>query len=262
MLRPLALVTGASAGIGVEFARALAERHYDLLLVARRADRLESLAAQLRSDHRDLACHVLPTDLREPEACEAIMRALAERGLAVDLLINNAGFGSHGSFVDQARQNALDMIAVNVSALVGLTSALVPGMVERGHGGVINVASTAAFQALPYMAVYGATKAFVVSFSEALHEEVAARGVRVVALCPGPTRTEFFEASGMTDGLLVRGPQRSAAQVITSALSALERNQAVVIDGLPNAVLAGVSRALPRRLVRKAVARALGPSGA
>ena len=193
--RPVALITGASAGIGLEFALRLAERGYDLILVARRRDRLLELAAQVRSGHGEVRAEVIAADLSGAASAATVAAEVARLGMHVDLLVNNAGFGTHGYFETLSTEREHEEIALNVATLVGLTHAFLPAMLARGRGGVINVASTAAFQAVPYMAVYGATKAFVRSFSEALYEEVRGRGVRVLALCPGPTATEFFDTA-------------------------------------------------------------------
>jgi uncharacterized protein len=216
--RPIALITGASAGIGLEFAKRLAERGYDVILSARRRDRLDELAARLRAEHGGIRVEVIVADLQDSDAPAAIVAETARLGIGVDLLVNNAGFGTHGHFETLPPDRERGEIAVNVAALVALTHAFLPAMLERGQGGVINVASTAAFQPVPYMAVYAATKAFVRSFSEALHEEVQARGVRVIALCPGPTATEFFDA----DVAAPRGPIRTVRDVVTTGLRAYD----------------------------------------
>ncbi len=254
MSRPVALITGASAGIGEEFARQLAP-DYDLVLVARRRERLEALAASLRSARADLDVRIDARDLGAPDAAAALAADLARDGVVVDLLVNNAGFGYHGRFVDEAPENAQAMIALNVASLVALTHAVLPAMVARKRGGIINVASTASFQPVPNMAVYGATKAFVESFSEAVHEEVYRSGVRVVALCPGATATEFFGIAGERAAL---GPKRSVADVVRTGLHALERNAAVAIDGPANALLAQSVRIAPRAVLRPLVARMMG----
>ncbi len=252
MSRPVALVTGASAGIGVEFAKQLAGRGYDLVLVARRRDRLDALAAEVSAASSGASAHVIVADLEKPEAVGAIVEATQRAGLTVDLLVNNAGFGLHGSFADADQAKMAGMISLNVNALVALTGAFVPGMVARKRGGIINLASTAAFQPLPGMAVYGATKAFVLSFSEALHEEVRRSGVRVVALCPGATATEFFGIAGEKAAV---GTKRSVRDVVRTGLDALERNRAVAIDGLANRALAKSVRLMPRSLILRVSAR-------
>jgi short-subunit dehydrogenase len=253
--RPVALVTGASAGIGVEFARQLAVLGYDLVLVARRRDRLDALAAELIAANAGLGVRVMARDLGAPDAATEIDRELSHAGVAVDLLVNNAGHGLIGTFLKQPPENAAAQIAVNVSALVALTRAFLPGMVERKRGGVINVASTASFQAVPNMAVYGATKAYVLSFSEAVHEEVRHTGVKVVALCPGATATEFFTVAGEAAML---GPQRTSADVVRTALRALDKNDAIALDGAVNRAMASLSGLTPRLLSRRIAAGLMG----
>ena len=253
--RPFALVTGASSGIGHEFALVLAARGYDLIVTARRRERLEALAARLRSAHAGMRAEVIVADLADPAAPEQIAAEAARRGAAVELLVNNAGFGSHGHFAALSAERERDEIAVNVGALVALTHAFLPGMLERGRGGVINVASTAAFQPVPYMAVYGATKAFVRSFSEALHEEVHARGVRVLALCPGPTQTEFFGAMVPS----AKGPIRTVSEVVATALGAFEAGRTVAIDGPSNQLLIAASHLIPRSWAAKIAGRIMRP---
>jgi short-subunit dehydrogenase len=255
MSRPVALVTGASAGIGVEFARQLAARGFDLVLVARRQDRLDALAAELRAADSALTVRVIAKDLAAPDAAGEINWKLSHDGVAVDLLVNNAGFGWIGSFVRQDPRDAAGQIAVNVNALVALTHAFLPGMVERRRGGVINVASTASFQAVPNMATYGATKAFVLSFSEAVHEEVRHRGVCVLAICPGATATEFFSVAGEWKQ---SGPVRTSADVVHTALRAFEKNDAVAIDGAANRVLTIASALAPRSVKRRAAGTLMG----
>jgi len=253
--RPTALITGASAGIGLEFAQRLAERGYDLVLSARRRDRLDELASRLRAAHDGIRVEVIVADLMEADAPGAIAAETARLGLSVDLLVNNAGFGTHGHFETLPPERERGEIAVNVAALVALTHAFLPAMLERGAGGVINVASTAAFQAVPYMAVYAATKAFVRSFSEALHEEVHARGVRVIALCPGPTATEFFD----TDVAPPRGPIRTVRDVVTTGLRAYDAGTPVTIDGVSNRMLIAGSNLMPRRWAAKIAGRIMRP---
>jgi uncharacterized protein len=253
--RPIALITGASAGIGVEFAKRLAERGYDLILSARRRERLEELATRLRAEHGGVRVEVVVADLQDADAPAAIVAEVTRLGLSVDLLVNNAGFGTHGHFETLPPEREQGEIAVNVAALVALTHGFLPAMLERGHGGVINVASTAAFQPVPYMAVYAATKAFVRSFSEALHEEVRARGVRVIALCPGPTATEFFDTSVAPP----RGPIRTVRDVVTTGLRAYDAGTPVTIDGPSNKIVIGFSNVIPRRWVTKMAGRIMKP---
>jgi short-subunit dehydrogenase len=236
-----ALVTGASSGIGEAFARDLARRGMQLILVARSADRLSEIAAELRARH-GIAVTVLPADLGEEHAAERLRREVEQRGLQVDMLVNNAGFATHGRFEEVGGARDHQQVMVNVSALVDLTHAFVPAMLERGGGDVINVASTVAYQPTPYMAVYGASKAFVTSFSAALAEEYRGRGLRVLALCPGATATGFFDVAG-TDSIAM-GRMRSSEQVVATALRALERGKSVVIDGAMNTLVAVVAKRL------------------
>jgi uncharacterized protein len=237
-----ALVTGASSGIGAAFARRLAQQGMQLVLVARSVDRLEQLAAELRAAYGTQVT-VVPADLSAPAAARQVHDAVTAQGLSIDVLVNNAGFGTHGRFeqLDAAREQ--EQIAVNVSALVDLTHAFVPAMLQRGSGTVINVASTVAFQPVPFMAVYGASKAFVTSFSAALHEEYRTRGLRVLAVCPGATDTNFFE--GVGGDAVAMGRKRTPDQVVTTALRALARGQSVVVDGPANTLLALLAKRLP-----------------
>jgi short-subunit dehydrogenase len=253
--RPVALITGASAGIGHEFALRLAERGYDLVLVARRRDRLEELAARVRVAYDGLRAQIVAADHADAAAPARIATEVASIGLTVDLLVNNAGFGTHGRFEQLESGREHEEIEVNVQALVALTHAFLPGMLGRGRGGVINVASTAAFMPVPYMAVYGATKAFVRSFSEALHEEVHTRGVRVIALCPGPTATEFFDLAVAAP----RGPIRSVRDVVTTGLRAYDGAMPVAIDGVNNQLLIASSRLVPRRFATHITGRLMHP---
>ncbi len=247
-----ALVTGASSGIGAAFARELGARGLDLVIIARRESRLRELADEIR-ERSGVAVEMMVADLSEASDLSRVADAIAAH--PVDVLINNAGFGMQGAFVklDPAREAA--EIALNCGAVVALAHAAATGMVQRRSGAIINVASTAAFQGVPYMAVYGATKAFVLSFSVALAGELAADGVRVTALCPGYTKTEFFAAGGVEPMAMVR----TSEQVVATALRAIDRGRHVALDGPFNAVLAATPRFLPRPLVTRAVARAMRP---
>lgn len=244
-----ALVTGASSGLGAGFARALAGQGHDLILTARRADRLEALAADIRAQGR--SAWVFPADLAAPGAVAALMAEIAEAGLSVNLLINNAGFGARGAFVELDGGWQTQMIDLNCRALVELCHAVLPGMIQMRGGGILNIASTAAFQPGPWMSVYYASKAFVLSFSEGLHEEVKAQGVRVAALCPGATRTEFGAVSDMETSRLFKLMAGDADQVIADGLRALAQNRAVAVSGLANAALAAAPRFSPRWLSRR-----------
>jgi hypothetical protein len=253
--RPVALITGASAGIGLAFAQALAERGYDLIVTARRRVRLEELAAGLRVKHAGIRVEIIVADLAEGAAPEQIAAETARLGMTVELLVNNAGFGTHGRFESIAPDREREEIALNVTALVALTHAFLPAMLERGRGGVINIASTAAFQPVPWMSVYGATKAFVRSFSEALHEEVYARGVRVLALCPGPTATEFFD----TVVAAPRGPIRTVRDVVATGLRAYDKGVPLAIDGPSNQIVIRLASLMPRRWTTKIAGRIMHP---
>ena len=241
----VALITGASAGLGVEFARQLSAKGHRLVLAARRKDRLDALVAEI-GDAR-----AVEIDLAQPGATAALMRDLEGAGEQVDILVNNSGFGLRGPFaeLDAARQR--EMIDLNCGALTELCRAVAPAMVERRSGGILNVASTAAFQPGPWMAVYFATKAYVLSFTEALHEELKPHGVKVSALCPGPTRTEFGEVAGIkTIGQFDR-LSMEAGPVVRAGLEGFEKNRAVVIPGATNRLGALSTRFAPRSFVRK-----------
>ncbi|HEV2568485.1 SDR family oxidoreductase [Sphingomonas sp.] len=244
------VITGASAGLGEGFARAFAAKKQNLLLVARREERLAGLAIELAERH-GVAVETLAIDLAADDAGETLMREAAERGLVIDQLINNAGFGARGAFAEIGLDEQKRMIALNCTALMELCHRVLPGMIERRRGGILNVASTASFQPGPWMAVYYATKAFVLSFSEALHEEVRGHGVRVAALCPGPTRTEFADVAGMTDSELFKRFASPAESVVRDGLAALESNTAVKVSGVMNSIMAESIRFTPRLLARR-----------
>ena len=243
--KAVALITGASAGLGVEFARQLAKRGHRLVLAARRKDRLETLAAELGN------ARAIAIDLAKAGSAEKLMSAIEAEGERVELLVNNAGFGLRGPFaeLDAARQR--EMIDLNVGALTELCRAVVPGMIARRSGAILNVASTAAFQPGPTMAIYFASKAYVLSFTEALHEEVKAHGIKVSALCPGPTRTEFGEVAGFGKNNAFDRFAADAGSVVRAGLKGLDRNRAVVVPGLLNKVGAASTRFFPRPWVRK-----------
>jgi len=250
--RPVALVTGASAGIGTELARLLAPDH-DLVLVARRADALHKLADELTRAH-GTACRVMPADLADPAAPKALFDALSAAGLTLDVLVNNAGFGDLGPFAAADLAKALRMIQVNVTALTELTGLFLPGMVARNRGRVLNVGSVAGFQPGPLMAVYYATKAFVNSFSEALHSELSGTGVTVTALCPGPVETEFAAVSGMNaTRVFSPGKALGARAVAAAGLRALRAGRRLVVPGWRNKFLLFMERFTPRAVVIRAV---------
>jgi hypothetical protein len=244
-LRSVALVTGASAGLGVEFARQLAKRGQRLVLAARRKDRLEALAKELGN------ARVVAIDLSEADAAAKLLANIDAAGERVDLLVNNAGFGLIGRFAELDAKRERQMIDLNVGVLVELCRAVAPEMIARKSGGIINVASTAAFQPGPNMAVYFATKAFVLSFTEALHEELKPHGVKVSCLCPGPTRTEFGEVAGFGGNSLFDRTAMNAPEVVEAGLKALDKNRAVMVPGLVNKIGATSTRFAPRSVVRK-----------
>ncbi len=245
MERPLALVTGASAGLGAEFARQLSKRGYALVLAARRKERLEALAAEL-GDARAVGI-----DLSRSGAADELIADIESRGEAIDLLVNNAGFGLYGRFAEADPARLREMIDLNCGALTELCRAVLPDMIERRSGAILNVASTAAFQPGPGMAVYFATKAFVLSLSEALHEEVRKSGVKVSALCPGPTRTEFGAVAGFRSGGGFDRLSMDSQAVVRKGLEAIDRNKAVEITGALNKVGVFSTRLAPRAFVRK-----------
>lgn len=244
------LITGASAGLGEAFATALAARGDTLILTARRTDRLDALATRLRASH-GVAVTVLSADLADPVAPAQLLADIAAAGLSVDLLINNAGFGARGDFAVLDGPMQAGMIDLNCRALVALSHGVLPAMIARGSGGILNVASIAAFQPGPWMSVYYATKAFVLSFSEGLHEEVKAHGIHVSALCPGPTRTEFADVAGMADSTLFQRFASDVDAVVRDGLSAIATNRAVAISGRMNAVAAHGVRFMPRGIARR-----------
>ncbi len=253
-----ALITGASYGIGEAFAKALAAKGANLILVARSEDKLEKLASQLVKEFR-VDAQVVIANLSDPKAPQKVFSAATKKGQSVDVLINNAGFGTRGRFYSLSADKEHDEIMVNVAALVSLTHLFLPSMVKKQDGIIINVASGAAFQPLPFMAVYGATKAFVLSFSEALWAEHRREGIRVLALCPGETETNFEKAMGNTQGIF--GRRRSVESVVKTAFRALERRKSYAVDGTMNYLLANSVRFTPRSVVVKMTARIMEPRG-
>jgi len=253
-----AVVTGASSGIGAAFARALGARGERVVLVARRVERLADLARELGGEPHAL---VVPLDLAVPGAADALRAELDGRRIAVDLLVNSAGLGHTAPFDEQRPEAIRAMLDVNVRALVELVHAFLPGMRARRRGRIVNVASNAAFQPVPYLAVYAATKAFVLSFTESLTEEVRGSGVRVQALCPGITATEFLDVAETHPGLLVtRMPMMTAEAVVQASLNGLERGRVRVVAGWSNRFLGFVvQRLAPRGLARRVAAQLYRP---
>ncbi|GAA2142097.1 SDR family NAD(P)-dependent oxidoreductase [Glycomyces algeriensis] len=242
-----ALITGASSGLGAEFASQLAARGHDVVLVARSGDRLEAEARRIRAEH-GVKAEVIVQDLVEPDAAQRIKIKLDARGLQVGLLVNNAGFGTCGRFEEISGARDHDQLMVNVVALVDLSHELLPGMLANGGGAVVNIASTAAFQPSPYFAVYSAAKTFVLNFSLALRNEYRGRGVKVLAVCPGPVPTGFVEAIG-NEKAASFGALIPADRVVRTALRALDRDRAYVTPGLGNALNAHLMPRRPRALV-------------
>ncbi|HUZ44988.1 MAG TPA: SDR family oxidoreductase [Acidimicrobiales bacterium] len=252
------LVTGASSGIGAEIARVLASRGHGVTLAARRAERLQALAEELSGRHR-IRAEAVTLDLTDPSARAGLRAEIEGRGLTVDVVVNNAGLSTLGRVSAADRDAELTMVRTNVEAVVDLCTSFLPGMVERRRGAILNVASTAAFQPLPGQAGYGATKAFVLSYSQALAAELAGSGVTVTALCPGPVKTGFGQAAGFTeeqeDSALPSFMWVPAAKVAAEAVEGMDQGRTVVIPGRANAVLASFGRHAPRRLVLPIVAR-------
>jgi hypothetical protein len=246
----LALVTGGSTGIGLELARELAKRRCDLILSARSAETLRSVATELASAH-GVKTHVIVSDLSRAGAAEQLAAGAMAIG-RVDILINNAGFGAFGAFAERPLDEQMSMVHLNIGALTELTSRLMPNLLEA-RGKILNVASTAAFQPGPLMAVYYATKAYVLSFSEAIAEELGDRGVTVTCLCPGPTKSGFQERAGVEDTRLVKLGMMPAARVAKAGVAGLFAGRRLVVPGLTNRLGAQLPRLSPRRATTKVV---------
>lgn len=244
MTRPVALVTGASAGLGEEFARQLSKRGVRLVLAARRKERLDALAAELGN------ARAVEADLSAPGSVGRLLADIESTDETIALLVNNAGFGLTGRFAEQDPSRLRQMIDLNCGALTELCRAVAPGMIERRSGAILNVASTAAFQPGPGMAVYFATKAFVLSLTEALHEELKPHGIKVSALCPGPTATEFGDVAGFGKPI-PKFAVADSVSVVRAGLDALDSNRAVVVPGMLNKLSAQGHRLLPRAALRR-----------
>ncbi len=251
-----ALVTGASAGIGVALARRLAAGGTHLVLTARRRDRLDEFAAELSAKHQ-IRSEVIVADLAEPGAPEKIYAETRQKGIEIDLLINNAGFGQYGELITVETQRLLDMVQVNCVAVVHLTRLYLADMVAQGRGDVLIVASTASFQAVPYISTYAATKAFDLFFAEGLAEEMKPHGIRVCALCPGSTESEFHAVAGQEKFTMKH--QETAEKVARTGLQALAAGKSYVISGVGNYLGAQSQRLVPRRLVTKVAAGMFRP---
>ena len=253
----VALVTGASSGIGAEFARALAARGDDLVVVARDETRLERLAETLEKEH-GVEVEVLAADLASKKGTALVEARLASADPAVDLLVNNAGFGTVGKFADLPRAVESREVRLNVLAVVLLSHAALPGMIDRGRGGIINVSSLAGFQPTPLNATYGGTKAFVTSFSHALHEEVRGTGVNVMVLCPGFTRTEFQDRAGLDSAAVPSFLWQTPETVVSAALRSYELGRAVCIPGPLNQAGAAFASAMPAGITRRLAGAIVG----
>jgi len=253
-----ALITGASSGIGESFAEAFAKQGLDLILVARSKDKLDAIAARLSNSYGGIRVEVISADLSLPQPGAALEKKVKALGLSVDVLVNNAGFGLAAAFHENDATRQREMIALNVSAVVDLAQTFIPAMLERGSGAVINIASMAGMQPTPFMAVYGASKAFVLSFSEGLWAEYRDKGIAVLAVCPGPVETGFFDATGnpALRKAIPNGAVLTAEKVVEESLKALKNGKSFVVPG----VLLKVTSYLPRLLPRELVARAVGKS--
>jgi uncharacterized protein len=250
-----AVVTGASGGIGLEFAHVLAEKGYDLVLVARSEGKLQALAQELQGKHR-IQVKVIALDLGQPQAAQDLYDTLQAQGIATDVLINNAGFATYGHFATETSlEQELQMIQLNIATLTHLTKLFVQPMVQRKRGRIVNVASTASFQPGPLMAVYYASKAYVLSFSEALAQELQGTGVTVTALCPGPTESGFQERAAMTDSKLVQSGLMTARAVVEQGVAGMLAGKAIVVPGFSNKLGTLLPRLMPRGFVARMVMR-------
>jgi uncharacterized protein len=256
---PSALITGASSGLGEQFAYALAQRKYDLVLTARRGDRLAAVASKARKLGASMV-EVIEADLAQRSASAEIFARVEALHLHIDYLVNNAGFGTSGRFDRISLERDLEEIDLNVSAVVAMTRLFLPAMVERNSGTIINVASTAAFQALPFMATYAASKAFVLSFTVALAGELAGTGVKVSALCPGPVRTEFQAVAKNEHGRLPEFAYLDAETVVAQGIAAAENGRSVHIAGVINFITAQSTRLVPRSLINFVARRIYRPN--
>ena len=251
-----AVVTGSSSGIGAAFARALRAEGRRVVLVARRTERLQALRQELGP----AATHVVALDLAQPGAAARLLAELDDRNLTVDLLVNNAGVGHSGRFHQQEPAVVLGMIDLNVRALVDLTRAVLPRMIARRRGAIINVVSMAAFQPVPYLSVYAATKAFVLAFTEGIATEIEGTGVGLQALCPGNIPTEFQRVAGTQNATFTKTPATSAEAVVAASLRGLRQKQLLVIPGLRNRLTASLLGLVPRAKVRHLASRLFRPA--
>jgi len=257
MAQRSALVTGASSGIGAEFARQLAAEGMDVVLVARRADRLEQQRAEIEKQHKVRAT-AIAKDLSQSDAPAAVFAETESKGIAVDWLVNNAGFGTNGRFAELPLEREMEEINLNIGALVSLARLYLPGMVERGRGQIVNLGSVGSFVPTPYMATYSATKAFILSFSEAIASEVAGKGVGVLALCPGATKTEFQEVAGVSENV-PEFTYMSAQAVVRQAIAAAKSGKRTLVPGWMNKIMIGSTRITPRKMMANVAGSMFAP---
>ncbi len=250
MAKETVLITGASSGLGMELAKLFAADGSDLVLVARREERLIELADELKSEH-GIEVHVLPKDLSKKTAPKEIFSHLNKENIEIDVVVNNAGFGNKGQIADLDTDLQLDMIQVNLVALTHLTRLFITGIIERGYGGILNVGSLAGFQPGPNLAVYYATKAYVLSFTEALAEEISNPNIKISCLAPGPVKTEFGEKSDLEDSLLFKVSLMEMEPVVKAGYEGFRKGQTIIIPGLKQQIVPFLNRFTPRLLVRK-----------
>jgi short-subunit dehydrogenase len=249
------LITGASSGIGEVFARRLAAKKHDLVLVARSENKLHELCDELMLQHK-ITAHYVALDLSEKDSDLRLFEETQKHGMEIDWLINNAGFGSMGDFAELPLERELEMVDLNIRALVALTHRYLPQMRERKRGTIINTSSTISFQPLPFMSTYAASKAFVTSFTEAVAAENRPHGIYIMALCPGATETNFFAAAKISDPFKVKGMQ-TPEQVVDAALSGVERKKTVVISGVVNKLVAYAATVTPNSLITRVIGNAM-----
>lgn len=250
MAKETVLITGASSGIGMGLAKLFAADGSDLVLVARREDRLNELAEELKSEH-GIEVHVLPKDLSKRTSPKEIFNHLKKEKIEIDVLVNNAGFGSRGTVSELDTDLQVDMVQVNAAALTHLTSLFLPGIIERGQGGILNVGSLAGFQPGPNLAVYFATKAYVLSFTEALAEEISNPNIKVSCFAPGPVKTEFGEKSDLEDSLLFKLSLMDLEPAVKAGYEGFRKGKTIVIPGLKQQIVPFLNRFTPRLIVRK-----------
>jgi uncharacterized protein len=250
MAKETVLITGASSGLGMELAKLFAADGSDLVLVARREERLIELADELKSEH-GIEAHVLPKDLSKKSAPKEIFSHINKENIEIDVVVNNAGFGNKGQIADLDTDLQLDMIQVNLVALTHLTRLFITGIIERGYGGILNVGSLAGFQPGPNLAVYYATKAYVLSFTEALAEEISNPNIKISCLAPGPVKTEFGEKSDLEDSLLFKMSLMEMEPVVKAGYEGFRKGQTIIIPGLKQQIVPFLNRFTPRLLVRK-----------